>query len=323
MYNFPKKEVWTGRIDSTSEKSSFRYHQMIQMWDMSEEESQVQAGKKAVLIGFECEEGVRRNKGRTGAAKAPAAIRQALAKLSWHGGSDQTIVDGGTVVCEGSQLEKAQKELGHYITKVLEEQSTPVILGGGHETLYGHYLGVREAIGPDASLGIINIDAHFDMRPYDQEPSSGTMFRQILDEDKNCQYFALGIQEFGNTKALFETAESYGCRYVLEEELVNKVSSEVLSAIDEFAAGCDYLMLTLCMDSISAAHAPGVSAPSPFGLDPRVVRTLIKYIAAQEKTISFDLSEVNPELDEGNRTVMLAANLLNEGILKLLGEEKG
>ena len=37
------------------------------------------------------------------------------------------------------------------------------------------------------SLGIINIDAHFDIRPYDEQPSSGTMFRQILENDPRCR----------------------------------------------------------------------------------------------------------------------------------------
>ena len=74
---------------------------------------------------------------------------------------------------------------------------TPIIFGGGHETAYGHYLGVRKYIGEDASLGIINIDAHFDLRPYDEQPSSGTMFKQILEHDK---IVAILSSEFSDTE---------------------------------------------------------------------------------------------------------------------------
>ena len=84
---------------------------------------------------------------------------------------------------------------------------TPIILGGGHETAYGHYLGVRNYIGKEAKLGIINIDAHFDLRPYNEQPSSGTMFRQILEQDENSSYLVLGIQRYGNTQALFDKAD--------------------------------------------------------------------------------------------------------------------
>ena len=59
-------------------------------------------------------------------------------------------------------------------------------------------------IGEDASLGIINIDAHFDLRSYEEQPSSGTMFRQILEHDENSSYFVLGIQRYGNTQELFD-----------------------------------------------------------------------------------------------------------------------
>ncbi|QKY70689.1 arginase family protein [Lentibacillus sp. CBA3610] len=148
---------------------------------------------------------------------------------------------------------------------------TPTVLGGGHETLYGHYLGAREFIGPDKTLGIINIDAHFDMRD-DPEPSSGTMFRQILEEDDKAGYMCLGIQEFGNTKALFETAEKFGCEYILEKNLGVNDFKDSFAAIDDFSKRHDYLIMTLCTDSIVASAAPGVSAPSPLGLDPKTVK---------------------------------------------------
>ncbi|EKN66076.1 formimidoylglutamase [Schinkia azotoformans LMG 9581] len=53
------------------------------------------------------------------------------------------------------------------ISHLLNKNIFPIILGGGHETFFGHYLGVRHHIGSEARLGIINMDAHFDMRPYD------------------------------------------------------------------------------------------------------------------------------------------------------------
>lgn len=321
MYKGPIREVWSGRVDSTTDHACFRYHQIIKTWDLKDNVCFDKNEKNIVLIGFESEEGVRRNNGRLGTAKAPNAIRQSLAKLSWHGEQGHNLFDGGTVICENSQLEKAQDELGRYVSKVLKERTIPIILGGGHETAYGHYLGVRDVIGNDVSLGIINIDAHFDMRPYDQKKSSGTMFKQILDEDEKCKYLVLGIQKFGNTKALFNIAAKYGCTYILEEELDVGISSQVKEAIDDFIISCDYILLTLCMDSIGACYAPGVSAPSPFGLNPKGVRDLIRYVVNKKNVLSFDISEVNPVLDEGGRTVNLAANLVNESIMRMLNRK--
>ena len=261
------------------------------------------------LIGFESDEGVKRNNGRIGAASAPNEIRKQLAKLPYHLDKGTRMVDIGNIACENGKLEQAQQVLGEQVAKLLHHSCTPIIIGGGHETLYGHFLGVREFIGSGASLGIINIDAHFDMRE-SEISSSGTMFKQILDEDQQAGYLCLGIQQFGNTKALFNIAETYGCQYIMEESLTFEDATK--KVIDEFADKYDYVLLTLCTDSINASAAPGVSAPSPFGLDPKLVRSLLGYIVAKENVTSFDISEVNPLLDEDDKTTRLAAYLIAE-----------
>ena len=75
------------------------------------------------------------------------------------------------------------------------------------------------------------------------------------------------------------------------------------------------LVLTLCMDVLEADAAPGVSAPSPFGLHPKVVRSIIRKVVGNSKTISFDIAEVNPTLDPDGRTVKLGAAFVNEAIM--------
>ncbi|MBG9944744.1 formimidoylglutamase [Brevibacillus formosus] len=319
MNSLPKNvsaDLWTGRTDHTERRSSFRYHQIVEITDL--DTLQAAKDRTVAIIGFECEEGVRRNQGRLGAAKAPNAIRQALASLPWKVEEGKRLVDVGNVACPNEELEAAQEELGNAVSAIFSKSMTPIILGGGHETLYGHYIGVRKHIGKEASLGIINIDAHFDLRSYEVQPSSGTMFRQILEHDKNSSYFVLGIQRFGNTQELFDKADELGVRYVYEEEMTDARMDEIGLSVSEFIEKHDHVMLTLCTDVLNAAFAPGVSAPSPFGLTPMVVRTLIRTVAAHKKTLSFDICEVNPVLDENGRTVKLGAYLTNEAIMGLL-----
>ncbi|MFJ7993082.1 formimidoylglutamase [Peribacillus frigoritolerans] len=315
MYTHPTLKYWNGRIDSQTDLDSFRYHQRVRLVPISELATSSNASRTFGLIGFKCDEGVKRNKGRVGAAEGPDHIRQSLAKLPCHLPSQTELVDAGDVICESTDMEAAQSQLGSAVARILESKAIPIILGGGHETLYGHYLGIRKSIGSKARLGIINIDAHFDMRPYENETSSGTMFKQILDEDQSCGYLCVGIQKQGNTKALFETAERSKVDYILEEDLSLYEMDETKRRINEFAKENDYIMLTLCTDVIDSAYAPGVSAPSPFGLDPKLVRAIIRHIVSNEKILSFDISEVNPSLDENNKTVTLAGHLINEVLL--------
>lgn len=312
MYIHPSKKNWRGRIDSVTDPLSFRYHQKVRLTELTNLMIDKSATKSFAIIGFQCDEGVKRNNGRSGAEEAPDKIKMAIAKLPWHLSAGANLYDVGNIKCVEGGMEEAQQELGMAVTKLLEEGTTPIILGGGHETLYGHYLGVRELIGPEAKLGIINIDAHFDMRPYDEQSSSGTMFKQILDNDSNASYFVAGIQSAGNTMSLFETAKKHRVHFLLEEELTLGDMERVQGQICAFAARQDYIMLTLCADAITSAYAPGVSAPSPFGLEPKLVRSLIRYIASSKKLLSFDLSEVNPLYDIDNKTVTLAAHLIHD-----------
>lgn len=291
---------WTGRTDDETDWTQFRYHQII--------------GEDAdcVLIGFECDEGVRRNHGRIGAAGAPNALRAVLSTMAWLLPKGKHLADAGNVVCKGEQLEEAQQELGVVVKTHLDEGRTPIILGGGHETFYGHYLGARGFLGQDKKLGIINIDAHFDMRPYDEQPSSGTMFRQVLESDVNAGYLVLGIQRYGNTESLFQKADALGCKYICEDELTDE---KMNAKIEAFIENHDAIILTLCMDVLETSAAPGVSAPSPFGLNPKVVRSIIRKVTSNSKTLSFDIAEVNPALDPDGRTVKLGAALVNEVIM--------
>lgn len=305
MYKKTDSNVWQGRIDHDQDPAYFRYHQIVQF--------DTPANQKSIgLIGFVCDEGVRRNHGRVGAKDAPVALRKQLASLPWcKDTTTRSLLDFGDVVCEGHELEQAQQELGDKVSEILDNGKA-IILGGGHETLYGQYLGVRKAVGADASIGLLNIDAHFDMRSYDEHTSSGTMFKQILDEDSNAHYFVCGIQQYGNTTALFNVADQYDVQYFLDEQLE---SDTFTKALNDFMDAHDVLLVTLCMDVLNAAEAPGVSAPSPFGLSALQVRHILRQMVSHKKTVSFSICEVNPLLDVNNQTAKLGAYFINEVII--------
>lgn len=305
LYKKTDSSIWQGRIDHETDPTYFRYHQIVQT------EPTTKQGIVG-LIGFSCDEGVRRNNGRVGAKDAPLELRKQLSSLPWRNHVDiNSLVDLGDVVCVGHELEQAQQELGDRVSDILTNGKA-IVLGGGHETLYGQYLGVRKAAGPDASIGLLNIDAHFDMRSYDNQTSSGTMFKQILDEDTNAHYFVCGIQRYGNTTALFDTAAHYNVHYFLDEQLD---SSQFTKDLNDFMDAHDVLLVTLCMDVLNAAEAPGVSAPSPFGLSAIKVRDILRQMVSHKNTVSFSICEVNPTLDINNQTAKLGAYFINEVIM--------
>ncbi len=322
-YKAEKPSTWSGRIDSETDFDSFRWHQWVDVIDLNDENLEPFDGTLAFgILGFECDQGIGLNKGRVGAAAGPESIRAALANLPCQFNEDIKLFDCGNVFPEGLTLDQAQQYLGDAVERILNLNMFPLVIGGGHETAYGHFLGLFKHYKDRGNIGVINFDAHFDTRPYEENgSSSGTMFRQIrdleLENGHEYNYKVIGIQKHSNTKSLFNFAEENNVKYILAKDIVNGDITAYFEEIDEFIHGVDYLYITVDIDVFSTAYAPGVSAPTPLGLDPEKALMFIKYILSHEKVISFDVVEVSPRFDEDNTTSTLAAIVLFTFVTKL------
>lgn len=316
-YKIANPDDWQGRIDSSTNYDAFRWHQLVQSIDLRTENQKFTGKLGICFIGFCSDEGVRRNKGRIGASKGPSSIRKELSILPCWFKEDVKLFDAGNIHCEDGNLEESQKQLGKAVSMVMDLGLFPIILGGGHETAYGHYLGVLQNMSENIEkpkIGVINFDAHFDLRPYDEGASSGTMFRQIADNSRekglDYMYFCLGLQKHSNTPELFNTADRLGVGYILAKDTINVDNYDIIEKIYDFIKPSDSVMVTICSDVFSTAFAPGVSASQPLGLDPERVIKYLKYILRTNKVASFDISEVSPRFDQDNTTANLAAVII-------------
>lgn len=317
MYNYrmTPADAWTGRTDSLEDFAAFRLHQAVERINFAETQAlkhYVKKGLNFAFVGFESDLGVRLNKGRPGAAAAPHAIRQKLASLPLKF-ADVGFVDVGNIYAT-DDLTRAQKALGEIVAQLLQEGFLPIILGGGHETALASYYG--HWFNKEASLGIVNIDAHFDNRPYEADgPTSGTMFRQIYDmtesQDWPYAYFVLGIQDHGNTQELFNFADETGTVYFSAQDLLGGQSNGIYDVLDSWLADLAKVHLTIDMDVFNVALAPGVSATQPFGIFPQDIMPYLTHLLKSGKVASIDVVEVSPENDQANgQTAQLAAVLL-------------
>lgn len=283
-----EKYNYSGRVDN--ETVHERIHQVVKDYNS---ESNVH-----VIVGFSSDEGVRRNKGSLGAAEGPFKVREKMSSYAYTG----SLFDAGTII--GTEnLNQSQKNLGTVVNDVYKNNSFPLIIGGGHETFYGHYLGARQAF--DGKIAIVNLDAHFDLR--DETPSSGTMFHQILSADSEVDYYCIGLQPQGNTQTLYDTADAFGVKYyTIDEVRKSAVIDKVIAELGNYEA----VVLTLCMDSLQQAIAPGVSAPSPNGYTAVEIHDIISKFALLDNLKSFDISEVSPPLDTNDKTSAMAASII-------------
>lgn len=300
-------QPWNGRFDGDGAEHR-RWWQAVTPY---QGEAAAGAGPKpAVLLGFCSDEGVRRNKGRAGAATAPAALRAALGPLAFH--LDRSVGDAGDVVVAGSDLEAGQERTGKAVTAMLDGGHLPVVLGGGHETAFASYLGVAgsAAVQNGRRLGVLNLDAHFDLRDEDK-PSSGTPFLQMARAEatagRELRYAVVGISEPNNTRALFDTAQKLGVRYLLDEDCD---AERVRNFVADFLAEVDVLYLTIDLDVLPAAVAPGVSAPAAYGVPLAVISAVCRQVARSGKLLHLDVAELNPRFDIDGRTAKVAARLV-------------
>ncbi|MEE2523506.1 formimidoylglutamase [Pseudarthrobacter sp. J75] len=302
-------QPWTGRYDGDGDEHR-RWWQAVQPVDRFTRHEKA-VSSPAVLLGFASDEGVRRNQGRLGAAKAPAELRKALGPLAFH--LDRDVFDAGDVAVADGNLEAGQTRAGQAITALIDAGALPVVLGGGHETAFASYLGVAgsSVVRGGKRLGVLNLDAHFDLR---DEPTatSGTPFLQMARAEaaagRELRYAVVGISEPNNTKTLFTTAERLGVRFLTDEECSPE---RVRDFVAGFLDGIDVLYLTIDLDVLPAAVAPGVSAPASYGVPLPVIAEVCRQVAASGKLLHLDVAELNPEYDVDSRTAKVAARLVN------------
>ncbi|RTR06338.1 formimidoylglutamase [Halomonas nitroreducens] len=298
---------WQGRTDP--EPDSERWHQCIRPLEAGDTPG-------AVLVGFASDAGVARNQGRPGAAAGPSAIRRALAPLAWH--REGPAFDAGDVTCEGDALETAQDALATRLAPLLDAGHLPIVLGGGHEVAYASWSGLARHLETreDAPrIGIINFDAHFDLRDPTQVRSSGTPFAQIAEQCRArswpFRYACLGVSRAANTRALFRRAEALDVLVREDREFDARRLDALQRDLERFIARCDHLYLTIDLDVLPAAEAPGVSAPAARGVSLALLEPLLEVIRDSGKLRLADLAELNPDFDLDARTAKAAARLVH------------
>ena len=305
-YKAGDKKLYSGRV---SKLENQYWHQEILVSHI--EDLKNNNPTNIGIIGYVCDEGVKRNQGRIGAQKGPKSVRNKLGKLPIHF-KNKKITDFGDVICIDENLEDCQKALSKTVSTLITNKILPIAIGGGHDIAYGNFNGIKEAVKnvSNNKIGIINFDAHFDLRAVDKLPNSGTPFNQILTENNDVNYFAIGIQQQSNSRELFEIASKKKVSYVLNFDC-ETFSEDLKSNLNAFIKEVDYLYITIDMDGFSSAYAPGVSAPSSLGFTPNFIYKVLTFVFQSKKVISCDIAELNPNFDADESTAGLTARLVD------------
>ncbi|MEW4923988.1 formimidoylglutamase [Algibacter sp. 2305UL17-15] len=312
VYEPGQKKNWTGRKTAPNLSNQYWY-QDIQCLNLNNIQDSITPNFG--LVGYACDEGVKRNFGRVGAKYGPQSIRDALAKLPLHF-KDKIVADYGDIICIEDDMKACQSSFSNSISALITQSVFPIGLGGGHDIAYAHYKGLKKNL-KEKRIGIINFDAHFDLRPVETKPNSGTPFNQIITELKNekqtLDYFVIGVQQQSNTRALFEIASKENVEFVFSDacDIAFEAIENIKQKLNPILEANDYLYITIDMDGFSSAYAKGVSAPSPLGFSPQFFFKILNHVLKTNKVIACDIAELNPEKDEDGQTANLAAKIID------------
>jgi formiminoglutamase len=274
---------------------------------------------RVVLVGFPVDEGVRRNGGRPGAAGGPAALRDALYRLTPDPEQSDAFTDLVRHAADLGDLDPTgdldtdQAALGAELAPHLARGAVAVVLGGGHETAYGHFLAYA---GRGERIRVLNWDAHPDVRPLaDGRGHSGSPFRQMLEHSSGAcaGYTVAGLNPPAVARAHLEYLTARGGAAHFNTTLN-------FFEIDRLYAGCeDATQASFDLDAVEQAAAPGVSAPTAGGLSVHLWLHAA-YAAGRCSTVrSIDVVELCPPLDPDGRTARLAARTVWEFLRGLAG----
>uniref|UniRef100_UPI00404B0A7B agmatinase n=1 Tax=Fulvivirga sp. TaxID=1931237 RepID=UPI00404B0A7B len=239
----------------------------------------------------------------TGPSLAPPLIRKALNSGALNMFAENGIsIDDLTIDDKGDFEIKVYFDIEHITKKHLDQNKKILTLGGDHSIVFPI---IKSHSVKYPKLDILQIDAHTDL--YDEfegdKYSHACPFARIMENGFAARLVQVGIRTLSTHQA--EQADKFGVE-------IHQMRNLDLSKIRKFD---NPLYITLDLDGLDPAYAPGVSHHEPGGLTSRQVIDLIHNLDAE--VIGADIVEYNPTKDLHDMTAFLAAKLMKEILVKM------
>jgi agmatinase len=261
-----------------------------------------------------------------GARFGPGALREASAWYAYLGGykggvhnveTDRTVSyddlsmrDCGDVPTVPTSIERTRPQVIAAVEAVAE-RAFPVVLGGDHYVTYPSFVGFARAVGE--RVGLIHIDAHSDTVEssalYGEHFHGSPMAR--IDETEYGGYgnhAMVGIRGYEGP-GFPDLVEERGIHVDYAPDVRERgIEACVEDAVDHATDGVDHVYLTVDIDGVDPAYAPGTGTPEPGGLTSDDLLRAMDLLGACDAVGAMDLMEVAPDLDPTESTQRLGAN---------------
>ncbi len=232
-----------------------------------------------------------------------------------------------------AEIADACKDLATIVEKTLDESMMPVVLGGDHSIAAGSLSGVASHFKKkEKKIGLIWLDAHGDINTPDSSPSGNvhgmplaTAMGYGATELVELQGFKpkvepqnislVGIRDLDSQEK--KLAKKSGVHVFTMRDIDERGMREVMSDALKYAMDdTDGISVSLDMDFVDPSDAPGVGTPVRGGVTYREAHLAMEMLADTEAMVSLEVVEINPVIDEHNRTALLGVELVLSGLGK-------
>ena len=258
----------------------------------------------AVILGIPYD---RTSSFKSGAAEAPFHIRKAsynFEEIHFEHGLDLpalSVFDHGN--CESPFFpEDMMEEVKFFMAPAVKDKKFTIAIGGEHSV----NIPIMQCF-KKGEIALITIDAHLDSRdeylgtPY----SHACVTRRAAEHLGIDNVFCLGIRSISKEELQRDDIVPHITSFDIKNKGIDWAVKKALESVR-----CERIYLSLDIDGIDPAYAPGTGTPEPFGLDPIEVKKAINIIGG--RLAGFDVTEVCPPADPSGITSTLAARFINE-----------
>ena len=238
-----------------------------------------------------------------------------------------TIVDYGDAPVDPLSAERSMGPIRAMVREIAETGAIPIIVGGDHSLMYCDVAGLADVYGK-GKIAVIHFDAHYDgsKTALGHLISHGKPVYRLIKEGHvpGRNFIQVGLRGYYPDKESFEWMRQQGFKYhtlaEIERDGWDAVMARVLA---EARDGAEYLFISLDIDVLDPAFAPGTGTPEPGGLTTRELFPLIRGLCAQNNVVGFELVEFNPLVDPGYTTGLNCNRLLREALTGIAMNKKG
>lgn len=267
-----------------------------------------------VVLGAPCS---RSSISHSGAAATPAAMRELFAAVSTYDverdldlATALVARDAGDARIHVTDPARSRRAIHDAVATVLARapEALPVIIGGDHAITAPAVEAYRDVRG--GPVGLVQLDAHMDVRNLDDGGrTNGTPIRQLLDggtvDGRNVAQ--VGLHAWANARAYREYAREHGVTQITARDVARTpIGTIAHRALDAAGDGTRSIYVTLDVDVLDQAHAPGVAAMNPGGMTSWQLFDLMGLLGADPRVAALDVVEIDATLDPRRATVRTA-----------------